>query len=373
MNTRILTTFAIALFLAACSGGEGTNPFLKTDAGTEEDGGGDDAGDEECGGCVDGSGTCVDGDRADACGAGGRDCVACLDDQACTQEGVCVDAPDCTPDNCDGCCDEDGTCVTDDDDMACGQGGLGCSACQPGTTCVDGACARACGPDSCSGCCTEEGECLSGETDVSCGMGGLACTDCASIGAECDAGSCVEPTCAATCMGCCNEGECVNPAFDAQCGADGSACVDCGEGRACIDGACAVDPASLWKVFIANGEVATTDPDGGAWDGLNGLPDPFVVTTAIDPSDGEVHSNYTATVDDNLAPTWDEAPITVAARALYDGLTLEFLDEDVVDDDPICTIMVELDEDSTNFNGGIVTSECPDEAASKIRWKLEAQ
>jgi hypothetical protein len=199
------------------------------------------------------------------------------------------------------------------------------------------------------------------------------CTDCSTIGAECDGGLCVEPTCAANCDGCCAEGECVNPTFDAQCGVDGSACIACGDGRTCVDGGCTVEPSSVWKVFIANGEVAATDAEGGSWDGFNGLPDPFVRVKATDPDDGEEHDNATEAIDNTLAPTWDEAPIAVAARALFDGLTLEYVDDDLANDDPICTITVEFDANSPEFDGGIVESVCPDEAASKIRWKLQPQ
>lgn len=374
MATRNLLILFIAVAALACSGGSGTNPFLDQDAGAEDSGTAE-TGDEECQGCVDSTGACVDGDSNDACGTEGRSCVTCLEDQVCTDEGVCVDTPDCTPDTCDGCCDSSGACVDGNDDMACGRSGLPCSACAADSSCVEGACQRECGPDSCPGCCNAEGECLSGATDTSCGMGGGACTDCASIGAECDDnGTCVEAGCAASCDGCCNEGECVNPTFDAQCGVDGEACVDCGD-RACIDGGCTVDPASLWKVFVANGEVAE-DADGGPWDGVPafpGLPDPYVNAIAIDPNDDERHENWTETADDTLSPVWDEAPITVAARALFDGLTLEYIDDDVADDDLICTIEVEFDEESPAFDGGLIESECPENPESKIRWRLQPQ
>jgi hypothetical protein len=374
MKLHYFATIALLSLAIGCSS-SGKNPFLTTDTGVSEDtGGGDeDTGSEDCGGCLDSDGVCVDGDQADACGIDGRQCVECLEDQVCTEDGVCVDVPSCTPDNCDGCCDANGDCVSGDDDDACGRGGLACATCEQGTSCTEGECARSCGPDSCAGCCDDSGECLSGETDISCGLGGGACIDCMSIGAECNAGSCVEPGCAANCDGCCSDGECVNPPFDAQCGTGGAACMACGEGRSCIEGACTVDPASLWRVVIANGEVAMTNAEGGSWDGFNGLPDPYVNAIAVDPSDDERHENYTATIDNTFAPSWDEAPITVAARALFDGVTLEYIDDDLASNDMICTIELEFDEGSPEFNGRIQESECPDDPASLIRWKLEPQ
>ncbi len=127
------------------------------------------------------------------CGAGGSNCIACIEGAADT-------------------CSSEGTC-------RCGEG----PACEPGQRCVSGACS--CDSTSCASGCCDGTVCLPGDLDTSCGAGGRACDACPS-GETCTGGvcsGCNDTTCP---NGCCSGFTCNTPDVD-TCGVHGGACVAC--------------------------------------------------------------------------------------------------------------------------------------------------
>lgn len=105
----------------------------------------------------------------------------------------------CGPNNCsDGCC-AGNKCLlpSAQSDALCGRtGGLACTQCSPGSSCVDGNCVGNCGPNNCSGCCTQlSGVCiqLNDQTKNVCGNGGATCKSCGPS-SLCLGGVCEEVT-----------------------------------------------------------------------------------------------------------------------------------------------------------------------------------
>lgn len=360
-----LTLLACVCTLWACNDA-GTNPFLIGDASTMPDDGRPDAGSNAntCLGCLVG-GECFDGDEDTRCGAGGTMCEDCGSDSICSETGECIDDPLCAAE-CDGCCDATGGCQSGNEAMFCGSGGLACSACPDDAACVDGRCERNCGPDTCAGCCDASGQCVTGADDADCGAAGGACVDCTPGGDECSMGSCVSTACADTCDGCCDGDTCVEPATDDQCGASGIACVDCGAGRVCGASGCELNIDTMWSIRVVSGEVAPSQPGGGAWDGGNGLPDPYVTFVIANQAD-----RSSSTIDNSLTPVWDETLADpVNAADLLAGVTILYRDSDVVFDDEICDITVALN--GADFGGDLIESTCPDPTHGKVVWRLLA-
>jgi hypothetical protein len=111
---------------------------------------------------------------------------------------------------------------------------------------------------------------------------------------------------------------CVAPSTQ-QCGRGGVECVACGPCQTCTAaGSCDIDPASTWDIVCVSAKLASTQPNGAAWDpsapGPNGpLPDPFCqyerVSGLVDPSNAAV----TSTITDTLTPMWSQN-VTPAAN-----------------------------------------------------------
>ncbi|MBL4683296.1 MAG: hypothetical protein JKY37_01810 [Nannocystaceae bacterium] len=268
------------------------------DASDPDDGRTLDGGTGECGGCVDGSGSCLPGDADEACGALGGGCTVCEGARVCA-EGECLAPPACDADGCDGCCLGD-MCVESPNDDACGAGGLQCTQCPSGSVCDEGACALPC-ETTCDGCCADSGKCIGAEEQSAdgCGLGASLCVLC-DVGLDCVGGVCISATCANTCAGCCDGDACLAGDADLQCGIDGGGCIECGAGTTCEPEGCVADPMALWDLTLLDGEVNPADPMGDAWDLFQGLPDPYVTINIIG---APVESEF---VDNTVFPVWDE-------------------------------------------------------------------
>lgn len=91
-----------------------------------------------CSGCCQGT-SCVEGISKQQCGAGGKPCQVCKDDEQCVQ-GACKKNV-CDPGTCPkGCCDPGGVCQNGTTNAACGTGGVKCSVCKSGQACVASKC-----------------------------------------------------------------------------------------------------------------------------------------------------------------------------------------------------------------------------------------
>ena len=156
-----------------------------------------------------------------------------------TLEGPCINGAECKDgkceggchsENCAGCCQGDGTCIDPPTKDNCGINGETCGYCPPGDDCVNGVCTCApncdgvqCGSDGCEGSC---GSC-DPVTEI-CENGQCVCIP------QCDGKVCGPDGCGASCGSCpdglsCVGGECVEGPKMCKCGApgvtlDGSGC-----------------------------------------------------------------------------------------------------------------------------------------------------
>ncbi|MSP60273.1 MAG: hypothetical protein EXR72_08015 [Myxococcales bacterium] len=198
---------------------------------------------------------------------------------------------------------------------ACGGGGGGGGY----QGCVPQCSARNCGSDACGGTCG------------TCGQG-FTCNG---------AGSCTQG-CSPSCNG-------------KSCGSDGcgGSCGSCGKGFTCGGaGGCEVSGSSLWVLTITSGKIAEKGPDGASWDYPGGLPDPFICLTI------NGLRRCTSTVNDTLAPVWDESFPAATALALQAGVIVEMWDEDLSADDPMCgkgTVAVEPENLKAGTWGAVCT------------------
>lgn len=110
-------------------------------------------GPDTCSGCCTGDNKCIGRDHQgyQACGTGGKICIACLPDETCSGAGTCVKDPDagqphgdCDPATCQGSC-IDGACVPtgEMDAGSCGGKDAPCCSggkCFLGLSCVAGVC-----------------------------------------------------------------------------------------------------------------------------------------------------------------------------------------------------------------------------------------
>lgn len=101
--------------------------------------------------------------------------------------------PSCSPSNCFGCC-AGASCVEGNSSLYCGTGGSSCQTCSKDERCVQGTCTKnACDANSCpSGCCDVSSTCQNGTTGTACGTGGMKCTVCTK------GQSCVDAKCTST-------------------------------------------------------------------------------------------------------------------------------------------------------------------------------
>lgn len=95
-------------------------------------------GPDNCSGCCDAAGVCISSGALTACGIGGAACQDCtaINGATCT-DGSCV-SPTCGQ-TCNGCCDGD-TCIATASNAQCGASGNACMACPDDQTCTNGAC-----------------------------------------------------------------------------------------------------------------------------------------------------------------------------------------------------------------------------------------
>ena len=223
------------------------------------------------------------------------------------------------------------------------------------------------GADLCTGC-LQGGSCLSGTSRVACGAGGMECTACAGDDL-CVAGECVPPDepeepdgCGAgTCGGCCDGDSCLSGTAGSACGTGGAACVDCGPRGICQAGGCAIDPGSRWDLVAVGAEVPETNAAGGTWDPLGGAPDLFA--RALDPDGEELET--TGTVANSLQPVWDEVIAVDVPAADVGALVFEVLDNDVDGDDSVGRCVLGPPSFPA-FSGEVIRYSCPAEVTYSI-------
>ena len=105
----------------------------------------------------------------------------------------------------------------------------------------------------------------------------------------------------------------------------------CQAGFTCQSSTCVLDATGSWVITVTNGQVSEKKVDGSCWDSPCGLPDPYVCLT-INGS-----KKCTPTANDTLQPSWNSAFPAATATALQSGVGVEYMDEDLADDDIICT------------------------------------
>ncbi|HEY4183303.1 MAG TPA: hypothetical protein VGM90_41050 [Kofleriaceae bacterium] len=352
----------LVVALAACGGGSG--------AGADGDGGvGSGA---SCSGCLIDD-FCAAGTQNMACGRGGEACNVCSGTDSC-QDGKCRAPAACNPITCpSGCCDDTDHCKTGTDATACGGDGAACADCGTGS-CTAGECVLGCDATTCVGCCNAQGQCVTATSATVCGKNGDACMPCGS-GQGCTGGECAGTSCLSTCSGCCTGTTCNQTSqFDSNsCGNAGDVCKKCGPATICTNGDCTVDQLTRWDMIIVSGQVATTKPDGSAWDAFGGLPDPYLcINQQVEP---EI---CISSVSNTLSPVWnatiltDQTPGDIVSRDFW-----TMYDADVAFSDGM-GICINRDNAFAAFDGLVHEFDCtPATAASngfytmwKIRYKL---
>jgi len=140
-------------------------------------------------GCCDSYEHCQQGLTSMNCGNFGTSCQSCQPDGLCSNQ-QCIPGPttaaQCNPNNCNGCCDSMGNCINGYDGAQCGSRGTRCVDCtKMGNQCEFGSCI---GPDgaaicsqTCAGCCDTNGNCQLGFASTQCGEVGAACVDCTAL------------------------------------------------------------------------------------------------------------------------------------------------------------------------------------------------
>jgi hypothetical protein len=262
IDVNLPVAFAAAvLFVVApsCGGSKSPRVFCSAD---------------NCAGCCDDSGTCVDGKTAANCGSNGVTCQQCTQNQSCigggdtgyqcrvggvgngggsaagggsagggggsdgsaggggNLEGGC-NAANCAA----GCCTSQGTCVAyaQQNYSRCGAAGASCGSCMIGKACEMGVCTA----PTCGACMDTAGNCRTDKNTLSddqyCGSNNGLCAVCDTFNGEhCSNGHCVNAsaTCnSSNCDGCCSGNTCIGLSdagiSDAQCGIGGAACATC--------------------------------------------------------------------------------------------------------------------------------------------------
>jgi len=158
---------------------------------------------------------------------------------------ACQCSSTCREGTCYGCCDRAGFCRDGLQVTQCGQGGVSCEVCAPGSSCVAGACTPT-RVEADGGRCAQT-VCLRGtacdESDGVCRCNGTTC------GADefCDAGTCERgpqdggpvPCNPVTCRGCCLTPDTCHPGMSASaCGFNGNVCQPCPPPGFCVNGFC---------------------------------------------------------------------------------------------------------------------------------------
>lgn len=117
----------------------------------------------------------------------------------------------------------------------------------------------------------------------------------------------------------------------------GSGCSEfsdaCGGEQICISGTCEAAFNRIYRIAVADGQIAGSKPDSTPWDdstGELGRPDPYVVFYV----DG-VEIGRTTVAQDTNTPVWNE--YIDAELVPGSSITLEMKDSDLVFDDDIFT------------------------------------
>lgn len=124
-------------------------------------------------------------------------------------------------------------------------------------------------------------------------------------------------------LGCSNGQVCVN-AVCQNC----TAHAQCDSQSICYSGHCTVATGRKYKITFTSGTVPTQTPQGAAWDGFGGAPDPFVEL-----KNGGVSVCKTSARQDTFTPQWNEScDFEVLANDQFD---ITVWDQDVSSDDKI--------------------------------------
>src|SRR5262249_40312361 len=105
----------------------------------------------------------------------------------------------------------------------------------------------------------------------------------------------------------------------------------CEAGFTCQSSTCVLDATGSWVITVTNGHVSEKKADGSSWDVPGGLPDPYVCLT-INGS-----RKCTRPAPHPLQPSWTSSLPAPTAPPLQSGVGVEYRDEDLADDDVICT------------------------------------
>ena len=139
-------------------------------------------------------------------------------------------------------------------------------------------------------------------------------------------------------------------------GGGGSGCVSCNPWQTCVGSTCVLSGSSQWDLIADVGVVSQKNSLGNAWDALGGLPDPkFCVTY-------NGARACTPARQDTLTPVWGTKLLSrVGAGGLMGGFAVEYIDEDLSSDDPICGGNVTID--AAAFSAGVVNFHCSNTAS----------
>ena len=115
-------------------------------------------------------------------------------------------------------------------------------------------------------------------------------------------------------------------------------------------GACVCAPSGRWVITVTSGTVPARNEMNATWDALGGLPDPKVCLTLGG------SRRCTPMVADTMTPSWNFAFPATAATELRSGVMVEYLDEDISSDDPICAGRIVFGPE--DFQAGARTVSC---------------
>jgi hypothetical protein len=136
---------------------------------------------------------CASGATATACGKGGGACTTCASNETCSSATfTCTPLP-CNSSTCpNGCCDATNACRAGTSTSACGGGGLQCAACVGNQTCsTQRVCINnLCSSSTCIGYCDAQGKCQAGSSNAACETKGLNCVACNAVETCCTNHTC---------------------------------------------------------------------------------------------------------------------------------------------------------------------------------------
>lgn len=124
----------------------------------------------------------------------------------------------------------------------------------------------------------------------------------------------------------------------------------CRRGFTCQGSTCTLDPTGSWILRLTSGTVASRKANGDTWDGDGSPPEPKVCLTV------NGTRSCTPTIQDTYSPVWNTAFPAATATALQAGVLGEYIDVDVIDDDPICMGSIPVTQDE--FRSGVWGFRC---------------